>query len=115
MRRESTDQGSKKDFVKKLLPNPLNAKLEKREGKAIIAQDESELDDVVGIVVIAYLKLVNKNGDVVKYDYMKDYKGNSHTCLMTKEGVDDDVQDASSSNPKVSSISNPQCCYRLVS
>uniref|UniRef100_M8BNU6 Uncharacterized protein n=1 Tax=Aegilops tauschii TaxID=37682 RepID=M8BNU6_AEGTA len=35
------------------------------------------------------LRLVNKSGDVVTYNYMKDYKGNAHKCLMAKAAVED--------------------------
>jgi hypothetical protein len=111
-KREDRQRFPKKNFVKKLLPNLLNTKLKKREGKAMIAQDESYPDDVADVADVAQdsqstLKVVNKKGDVIKYDYMKDYKGNSHKCLMAKMVPDDDEQDASPSKTKVSSSPNP--------
>ena len=68
-----------KTFPKKKLPNPLKSKLKKRDGKARVAHEESDPDDVSGIAGVAQdsqntLRLDNKSGDVVTYDYMKDYK-----------------------------------------
>ena len=66
-----------KTFPKKKLPNPLNSKLKKRDGKSMVAQEESDPDDVSGVAGVAQdsqntLRLVNKSGDVVTYNYMKD-------------------------------------------
>ena len=84
-----------KTFTKKTLPNPLNTKLKKRDGKVMVAHEESDPDDVSGIARVAQdsqntLRLHNKSGDVVTYNYMKDYKGNAHKCLMTKAMVEDE-------------------------
>ena len=83
-----------KTFPKKKLPNPLNSKLKKRDWKEMVAHEESNLDDVSGVAGVAQdsqntLRLVNKSGDVVTYNYMKDYKGNAHKCLMAKVVVED--------------------------
>ena len=55
----------------------------------MVAQEESDPDNVSGVAKVAQdsqnsLRLVNKSGDVVTYNYMKDYKGNAHKCLMAK-------------------------------
>ena len=42
-----------KTFVKKKLPNPLNSKLKRKEGKAMVAQEESDTDDVGGVAGVA--------------------------------------------------------------
>jgi hypothetical protein len=42
-----------KTFPKKKLPNPLNSKLKKRDGKAMVAHEESDPDDVSGVVGVA--------------------------------------------------------------
>lgn len=82
-KREHKPRFPKKNFVKKLLPNPMNSKFKKRDGKTMVAQEESNLDDVGGVACVSLdsqnmLKLFNKEGDVVKYIYMKDYMGNTH-------------------------------------
>jgi hypothetical protein len=101
-----------KTFPKKKLPNPLNSKLKKRDGKAMVAQEESDPDDVGGVAGVAQdsqntLRLVNKSGDVVTYNYMKDYKGNAHKCLMAKAVVEDDENQNSSDKVKVTPRSDP--------
>ena len=53
MRREKINQGFSRPFTRKKLPNPLNSKLKKRDGKAIVAQEESDPDDVSGVVGVA--------------------------------------------------------------
>ena len=59
-----------KTFAKKKLPNPLNSKLKKRDGKAMVSHEESDPNDVGGVDGVAQdsqntLRLVNKSGDVV--------------------------------------------------
>ena len=101
-----------KNFVNKKLPNPVNSKLKKRDGRAMIAQKDSGPDDVGGIASVAQdpqntLRLVNKSGEVVTYNYMKDYKGNAHKCLMANAIVEDHEQQTSSDKVKVTSHSEP--------
>ena len=105
-----------KTFVKKKLPNPLNSKLKKRDGKAMVAQEESDPDDVGGVAGVAQdsqttLRLVNKSGDVVTYNYMKDYKGNAHKCLMAKAVVDDGEQQIFSGQGQGNSMSKPSSLH----
>ena len=64
----------------------------------MLAQEESGPDDVGGVAWVAQdtqktLKLLNKEGDVVNYNYMSDYTGNAHKCLMAK--LVDDVPSTS--------------------
>ena len=78
----------------------------------MVAHEESDLGDVGGVTGVAQdsrntLRLVNKSGDVVTYNYMKDYKGNAHKCLMAKAAVDDEEQQASSGKVKVTPRVNP--------
>ena len=101
-----------KTFPKKKLPNPLNSKLKKRDGKAMVAHEESDPDDVSGVAGVAQdsqntLRLVNKSGEVVTYNYMKDYKGNAHKCLMAKAVVEDGEDQHSPDKVKVTPRSNP--------
>jgi hypothetical protein len=89
------------------LPNPLKAKLKKKDGKVLVAQvSDFDPDDVVGVVGVAQLKLV-KNGKVVQYDY----NGDSHKCLMAKVVIDDEKDDSSkclmAKESKVPSTCNP--------
>src|SRR4051812_2519677 len=89
-KREDKPQFPRKEVAKKL-PNPLNNKLKK---KAFIAQEESDPEDVDGVAEVAQdtqktLKLLNKQGEVVNYNYMSDYTGNAHKCLMSKLADDD--------------------------
>src|SRR3954469_20210098 len=82
--------------VDKKLPNPLNNKLKK---KSLISQEESDPEDVGGVAGVAQdtqktLKLINKQGEVVNYNYMSDYTSNAHKCLMAKL-VDDDTPSTS--------------------
>src|SRR3954470_5034480 len=94
-KREDKPRYPRKEVAKKL-PNPLNNKFKK---KALIAQEESDPEDVGGVVGVAQdtqktLKLLNKQGEVVNYNYMSDYTGNAHKCLMAKL-VDDDTSSTS--------------------
>ena len=75
--------------------------------KDLIAQEESDPEDVGGVAGVAQdtqktLKLLNKQGEVVNYNYMSDYTGNAHKCLMAKL-VDDDTP-SSSAKIKVTPI-----------
>ena len=47
------------------------------------------------------MRLVNKSGDVVHYNYMKDYKGNAHKCLMAKTAMGDGEDQSSHDKVKV--------------
>lgn len=99
-------------FPKKKLPNPLNSKLKKRDGKAMVAHEESDPDDVSGVAGVGQdsqntLRLVNKSGDVVTYNYMKGYKGNTHKCLMAKVVVEHGEDQNSPDKVKVTPRSNP--------
>ena len=54
-----------KTFPNKKFPNPLNSKLKKRDGKAMVAHEESDPDDVGGVAGVAQdsqntLKLVTR-------------------------------------------------------
>ena len=78
----------------------------------MVAQEESDPDDVSGVAGVAQdsqntLRLVNKSGDVVTYNYMKDYKGNAHKCLMAKVVVEDGEDQSSPDKVKVTPRSNP--------
>ena len=53
------------------------------------------------------MRLVNKSGEVVTYNYMKDYKGNAHKCLMAKAVVEDGEDQNSPDKVKVTPRSNP--------
>ena len=53
------------------------------------------------------MRLVNKSGDVVTYNYMKDYKRNAHKCLMAKAMVEDGEDQSSPDKVKVTPRSNP--------
>ena len=95
-----------KTFVKKKLPNPMNSKLKRTDGRAMVAQEESDPEDVGGVAGVAQdtqstLRLVNKSGDVVHYNYMKDYKGNAHKCLMAKTAMGDEEDQSSHDKVKV--------------
>ena len=53
----------------------------------MLAQEDSGPDDVGGVAGVAQdtqktLKLLNKKGEVVNYNYMSDYTDNAHKCLM---------------------------------
>ena len=66
-----------------------------------MAQEESDPDDVGGVARVAQdtqktLKLLNKEGEVVNHNYMSDYTGNAHKCLMTKL-----VEDAPSTSGEI--------------
>ena len=50
---------------------------------------------------------MNKSGDVVTYNYMKDYKGNTHKCVMAKAVVEDGKDQSSPDKVKVTPRSNP--------
>src|SRR4051812_44420121 len=94
-KREDKPRFPRKEVSKKL-PNPLNNKFKK---KALIAQEESDPEDVGGVAGVTQdtqntLKLLNKQGEVVNYNYMSDYTGNAHKCLMAKL-VDDDTPSSS--------------------
>ena len=78
----------------------------------MVALEESDLDDVSGVAGVAQdsqntLRLVNKSGDVVTYNYMKDYKGNAHKYLMAKAMVEDGEDQHSPDKVKVTPRSNP--------
>src|SRR3989337_236532 len=78
----------------------------------MVAHEESDPDDVGGVVGVAQdsqntLRLVNKSGDVVTYNYMKDYNGNAHKCLMAKAMIEDGEDQNSPDNVKVTPCSNP--------
>ena len=67
----------------------------------MLAQEESDPDDVGGVARVSQdtqktLKLLNKEGDVVNYNYMSDYTGNAHKCLMAKL-----VEDVPSTSNKI--------------
>ena len=72
----------------------------------MVAQEESDLEDVGGAAGVAQdtqstLRLVKKSGDVVHYNYMKDYKGNAHKCLMAKTTMGDGEDQSSHDKVKV--------------
>ena len=99
-KREDKPRFPRKEVAKKL-PNPVNNKFKKKLGRAMVAQEESDPDDVGGVAGVAQdtqktLKVLNKDGDVVHYNYMSDYTGNAHKCLMAKL-----VDDAPSSSGKI--------------
>ena len=78
----------------------------------MVAYEESDLDDVGGVAGVAQdsqntLRLVNKSRDVVTYNYMKDYKGNTHKCLMAKAMVEDGQDQNSPDKVKVTPHSDP--------
>ena len=61
----------------------------------MVAHEKSDPDDVSDVARVSQhsqntLRLVNKSGDVVTYNYMKDYKSNAHKCLMAKAVVEDE-------------------------
>src|ERR1041385_667868 len=102
-KREDKPRFPQKGVAKKL-PNPLNNKLKK---KTLLALEGSDPEDVGGVAGVAQdtqktLKLLNKEGEVVNYNYMSDYTGNAHKCLMAKL-VDDDTP-SSSAKIKVTPI-----------
>ena len=79
-KREDKPRFPRKEVAKKL-PNPVNNKFKKKFGRAMVAQEESDPEDVGGVAGVAQdtqrtLKLLNKEGDVVNYNYMSDYTGN---------------------------------------
>ena len=72
----------------------------------MVAQEESDPDDVSGVARVSQdsqntLRLVNKSGDVVTYNYMKDYKGNTRKCLMAKAVVEDGEDQSTPDKVKV--------------
>ena len=72
----------------------------------MVAHEESDPDDVSGVARLAQdsqntLRLVNKSGDVVTYNYMKDYKGNAHKCLMAKAVIEDEEDQSSPDKVKL--------------
>ena len=86
----------------------------------MVAHEESDPDDVSGVAGVAQdsqntLRLVNKSGDVVTYNNMKDYKVNAHMFLtataMVKDGEDINSPDKDKvtprSNPPLFTLSNP--------
>src|ERR1041384_515977 len=94
-KREDKPRFPRKEVAKKL-PSPVNYKFKK---KSLIAQEESDPEDVGGVAGVAQdtqktLKLLNKQAEVVNYNYMSDYTGNAHKCLMAKL-VDDDTPSTS--------------------
>ena len=113
-KREDKPRFPRKEVMKKL-PNPINSKPKRRSDRAMVAQDVSDPEDVGGVAGVAQdtqrvLKLLNKEGEVVNYNYMNDYTGNAHKCLMAK--TVNDVPSSSSSGrikvtPKVDYLSSP--------
>ena len=78
----------------------------------MVAQEESDPEDVGVVAGVAQdtqstLRLVKKSGDVVHYNYVKDYKGNAHKCLMAKAVVEDGQDQYSPDKLKVTPRSKP--------
>ena len=53
MRIEKINQGFPRPFTRKKLPNPLNSKLKKRDGKSMVAHEESNPYDVSVVAGVA--------------------------------------------------------------
>ena len=78
----------------------------------MVAHEESDPDYVSGVAGVSQdsqntLRLVNKSGDIVTYNQMKDYKGNAHKCLMAKAVIEDGEDQSSPDKVKVTPRSNP--------